>query len=100
MLVSPKLAFLAPSLVNLPNRKYWLVPERRAEAAGKLQLWMNWFSLVLALLLGGVTELTLQANLTRTGLDNQIMMSMLVGFLVITIAMTVGLYRMFRVPTG
>ena len=51
-LVPRAMAKLPNDKINLPNKEYWLAPERRAETMGYLGVQMGWFgSALLALLL-------------------------------------------------
>jgi len=51
------------SLINLPNKEFWLSPERRAESLGYLQMHMAWFGCALLAFLLFVMDLVYQANL-------------------------------------
>jgi len=51
------------SLINLPNKEFWLSPERRAETLSYLQMHMAWFGCALLAFLLFVMELVYRANL-------------------------------------
>ena len=51
------------SMINLPNKEYWLSPERRDETLGYLQMHMMWFGCALLAFLLFVMELAFRANL-------------------------------------
>jgi uncharacterized membrane protein len=54
-LVPRSLAKLSNDKINLPNKKHWLAPERRAETMQYLGIQMGWFGCaLLALLLSGL----------------------------------------------
>lgn len=97
MMFSHRLVFAVPRLVNLPNRDHWLVPERRAEAAAKLRRWMHTFAILINLLFAVVVELVIRANLARAPIHNGALWATLGVFFVAMIALTVVLYRDFRV---
>jgi hypothetical protein len=59
---------LPAAFVNIPHRHYWLAPERRSFTLGKLAWLLRWVALAVALLLFGILELTLRANLDRAPL--------------------------------
>ncbi len=69
---------LPPSLVNVPNRDYWLVPERMAEVQRKLQRFGDWLAVGLTAFLVATLEPVLRANLTRTPLAGGVLTVMLV----------------------
>jgi serine/threonine-protein kinase len=56
-------AFLPASLINLPNRDYWLAPERAVATRRGIIDRMGWFFFATLLLLLGVFRIALRANL-------------------------------------
>ena len=63
---TPKLVARAPaSLINLPNKDYWLAPERRAETLAYLGCQMTWFATATLALLIATIELAIRANLAQ-----------------------------------
>jgi hypothetical protein len=56
------LRFVPPSMVNLPNRDYWLAPERKEETYAFLRNHGIYLSVLIALFLCFVHWLVLQAN--------------------------------------
>jgi uncharacterized membrane protein len=52
-----------PEFLNLPNRDYWLAPERRDETADCLAAHAAWFAALCALLALGIHLLVIRANL-------------------------------------
>lgn len=48
--------------LNIPNREYWLAPERREQTVAFLRAQGYWFAAVIALFLGYVHWLVVQAN--------------------------------------
>jgi uncharacterized membrane protein len=99
LLGMPALLKVMPaSWINLPNRDYWLAPERRKAALSRLGNYLAWFSVALAAFLLGVLELVLQANLQRAALANGPFVSMLLAFFAAAIALLAVMQRGFRVP--
>lgn len=92
------LRWLPSSLINLPNRDYWLTPERRHRAAVILGGGMLWFAVALAAFLAGMSELTLHANLKQQSLAPIPLAALMAGFVCATIAFLIWTYRAFRVP--
>ncbi len=99
---SPKLLATMPSRwISLPNRNYWLVPERRSEAVAKFSplMWQYGTAVFLFLLLAGV--LTMRANLSEpVRLEEGVLLIGLAIFLGYTAYWTIALLRAFRVPSS
>jgi uncharacterized membrane protein len=83
------IGFLAPLLIakrpasqiNLPNKEYWLAPERRAASMEFIGGQMRWFAcaVLFVLLFGGYEAI--QANLRSVvRFDSQAMLVVMVGF--------------------
>jgi serine/threonine-protein kinase len=89
---------LPPALINVPNRDYWLAPQRLPQVHAKLTTWAAWFACGTTAFLIAVLELVLRANLTRTPLANEAMVALLAMALLGTLAGIVALMRSFRVP--
>jgi hypothetical protein len=87
------------SLINLPNKSYWLAPERREETMDRLASSFEVFACATVLLLIVVFELTSLA--TRGGnLATNYFLPVLVSYLVFTAGWTVALIRTFaNVPS-
>jgi uncharacterized membrane protein len=98
---SPKLLATMPSRwISLPNRNYWLAPERRSEAVAKFSqfMWQFGTAIFLFMLLAGV--LTMRANLSEpVRLEEGVLLIGLAIFLAYTAYWTLALLRAFRVNT-
>jgi serine/threonine-protein kinase len=55
---------LPAAFINVPNRNYWLAPERRPETVERLRAEMLWLGVVAQLLVLVIVELVARANLT------------------------------------
>ena len=100
LLVPALVTRLPPGMINLPNKDYWLAPERRAHTAQKLQSSMVGFGNVMLLFLLLVFGEAMRANLLPTPhLSNRIWV-LLVLLGVSVIYWTVRLMRAFRLPKG
>lgn len=105
---SAVVAFLAPlqisgtsnARINLPNRDYWLAPERRDTTIRIISTMMAWFGCGLLVVLICGTYLALQANLAPDHRFNSgVMLGVLAAFLIGLIFLIVGFVRRFqRVP--
>lgn len=95
---SALLSAMPTHLWNLPNRDYWLAPERRAATVARMQAFISWLAVGLAAFLLGVLELVLAANLDRKPLWNPGLYALLGALLAGTLFAIVRLYRSFRLP--
>ena len=88
-------------LVNIPNREYWLVPERREQAFDRLFDHSLWFACLLAGFSIGMHHLITQANLnpppTLSGSQVLICMGL---FVVGLVTWVIQLNRRFGIPKG
>jgi uncharacterized membrane protein len=93
------LRWMPTSLVNLPNREYWLTPERREATLARLGGWMAWFCVAMTVFMAAILELVLRVNLERTALPTPAFLIALGAFFAVVIALLVVLYRQFRLPS-
>jgi uncharacterized membrane protein len=63
LLLPALLRYVPSSLINLPNKDYWLAPERRKETLAHLSGRLTGFGAVTLALLAIVMELVIRANL-------------------------------------
>ncbi len=85
-------------LINLPNRSYWLAPERRDETMDRLASSFEVFACATVLLLLVVFELTSRASRGGT-LGTNYFLPVLVTYLVFSAGWTVALIRTFvKIP--
>lgn len=61
-LMHGSLRFVQPRFMNLPNREYWLAPERAEQTYAYLRAHGSWFAIMVAAFLCFVHGLVLQAN--------------------------------------
>jgi hypothetical protein len=98
----PRLLLKVPAKwVNLPNKSYWLAPERRAQAVVKTARSMQQFGVAVFLLLlaGGV--LSLKANFRNPiVLNERAFLACMALFLAYTVFWCVAFYRDFRIPAA
>jgi len=91
------LAWLMPNITNIPNRAYWLAPERRETTFAVLSGYALWLGCLLVLLMGGVHWLLVRANAVNPPkLENGPFIALLLVFVAATILWTVMLLRRFR----
>lgn len=106
VLVAAIVGFLAPAmtarmpthLINLPHREYWLAPERRAQALGKLRTYLEWTAAGLVAFFIFTYELVFAANRSHTGLAEGPFIAGLVIFMGSVLYSVVRLFRQFALP--
>jgi hypothetical protein len=87
---------LPPQLVNLPNKRYWLAPERRAESLEALASLSKGFAAGIAIFLAFVHWLVVRANAARPPrLEEGWFLVGLTAFGLATVVWLVALYRRF-----
>ena len=86
------------SLINLPNKGYWLAPQRREETLDRLASYFDVFASATVLLLMVVFELTSLAS-RGGGLATNLFLPALVSYLVFSAGWTVALIRTFASVT-
>ena len=95
-LVPIAIAASPAELINLPRKDNWLGPERREETFRFLRTRLEWFACGVLFVLLYATSQAINANLPDNGpFMVQGMLCVLVGFLLITAAGAVQLFRHF-----
>jgi serine/threonine-protein kinase len=101
LLLRVLLRWLPASQINLPNREYWLAPERRAETIAEIPrrfLWLSCWTLVFLL---GIHMLVVDANQRNPNHLSSAIWVLLVAYLVSIAIWVAALVRHFRrVPAG
>lgn len=84
------------SLINLPNKEYWLAPERRSETFRVLKENLETLQIALLAMLVSINQMAFRANIDRENLSPA---SWLVigAFVIFTIIWTVKLNRKFKI---
>src|SRR5262249_10675117 len=90
---------LMPQYTNLPNREYWLAPERRAQAFDVLTTSALWFGCLIEVFLCSVHWHVVQANAHHPPqLANGPFLTSLGLFLAALVVWIIMLIRQFRIP--
>lgn len=88
---------LPDEAINLPNKSFWLSPERRTESLNYISKWLQWFSAGIAGFVCYVHWLVVQANVNTTNqLESVHLYAGLVVLLVSTVVGIVALIMRFR----
>lgn len=85
--------FVPPSLWNLPNKAYWLAPERRAATVARVADEMTSFANATLALVLATFELAFRANLPGGTFAAGVMWVVLGAYLVFTVARLVRFVR-------
>lgn len=80
--------------LNIPDREYWLVPERRAATLAYIRVQGRWFSAAVALFLTYVHWLVVRANALRPPMLSTT--GIVAGLVVFFVALAVWLTLLFR----
>jgi serine/threonine protein kinase len=87
---------LPNSLINLPNRDYWLAPERRAATVSLVARHLVWLACLLVVFVGALHYLTVRANQQAIPhLSGSGMVILLIGFLIAVMIWVVMLIMRF-----
>lgn len=87
--------------INLPNKQYWLAPERREQTMQSIAAMMGWFGCGLLFALISGTYLAIRANLAADHrFNSEIMLTVLGLFFGGLVSLIVGFVRRFqRIPS-
>ncbi len=84
--VGKMMAKLPDDLINVPNKKYWLAPERREQTIQDLRGDLNIIGAMTMLFLGLISAIVYRANLSEAAsLDPGLFWPLLIGYIVLVI---------------
>lgn len=94
------LALVPPEMINLPNKFYWLAPERRKETTRCFAAHMAWFGCGLLFVVLNAVSLAINANLSNSAhFDSQGMWYVMAGFCLFAVVLFIHLILHFcKVP--
>ena len=98
-LIASRLPTVKPELFNLPNKQYWLAPERAKRTVKFIQrrVWM--MSAVVGLFTVLISQLVLDTNLKGHPLDQGSIVGLVIVFAVVIAGFTISMgIRFTRVP--
>ena len=75
------------SLINLPNKNYWLAAERRPATFAVLQSYFEWLSVLLLLLFIAVNQAVFKANINRENLGSAVLIILILFLAAVTVWM-------------
>ena len=86
----------SPARINLPNKDYWLAPERRSQTLGYFQKYFAWYACVFVLIEVLVMGLAIQANLNPPPrLPTGPIAAIIAAFVLFNVASVIELFRRF-----
>jgi serine/threonine-protein kinase len=85
-------------LINLPNKGYWLAPERRDQALAFLRDWLRWFIVLTLAMLTLIIGMALRANLAAPPELSGYATWVIAAYVVLVLAMLLTVFRRFRAP--
>lgn len=89
---------LPASMINMPNRDYWLAPERRAQTVIKIGAYMAAFAVGVNLFMIAVESLIFAANRSMMPLSPLGIIAVGAAFFVFMILWIIQFIRAFRLP--
>jgi|SRR5580693_2235842 uncharacterized membrane protein len=97
--LSRSLANKPDAKLRLPNKEYWLAPERRAETFGYFESFFAWYGCAFLLVEVFAMGLAMRANLdSPPQLPTGPIVSVIAGFILYNIAAVIAMYRRFSAP--
>ena len=94
-LIIPK---LPPSFVNMPNKEYWLAPERKEETYTVLTKYMLWFTNATIVFLLAMHYVTITVNLQQNSKLDDLFWMFLGVYLIFTVIWCISLFVRFKKP--
>lgn len=97
--VSHRIASKPDAKLNLPNKEYWLAPERRAETLAYLDRFFAWYGCAFLFVEVFAMGLAMRANFdTPPQLTTGPIVSVIVGFVLFNMAAVIAMFRRFSTP--
>jgi len=86
-------------LINLPNKDYWLAPERQEATMASVAAALTWFGCAAVIFLNAATWLVIRFNLDRDpALPSPPMWALIAGFLLCVVLLTLRMLYLGRRP--
>jgi hypothetical protein len=101
VVVAVAIRFLPAGSINMPNREYWLAPERRGATYDLIAGQLLWLACLQVAFLAGLQWLTITANNSNpVRLPTQLFLTLLGAFLACVAVWIVTFVRRFRRPAN
>jgi hypothetical protein len=99
--VPRKIAKTQGARLNLPNKEYWLAPERRDSTYAYFEIFFAWYGCAVLLLIAFVMGLAMRANLNPPPrLATGPTIAALVAFVAFNVGAITAMLRRFSAPRG
>lgn len=98
LFIGSTLPKLPSSVINIPNREYWLQPERRSSSISHMNSMLAWIAVLIALEMIAIVHLTFLANRSGTSLDTNLFWVILGIFLLSVFSIAGRSMWHFRLP--
>ena len=93
------LPLLPNSMINLPNKDYWLAPERRVDTFAAMGDSFKWMSIAVVALFVAINQIVFDANIAKTDPDPSRFWILLAIFVSFTLVMLLTTFkRFFSIP--
>lgn len=86
------------SLLNLPNKEYWLAEERRESSLAMIRQRFEWLSVGMLALINAVIYMTMQANIYKQPISPNILF-LIIGFFAFVVIWIISFVMKFRIPS-
>ena len=97
--VSHRIANKPNAQLNLPNKEFWLAPERRAETFAYFETFFAWYGCIFLFVVVFAMGLAMRANFdTPPRLPTGPIVSVTVGFVLFNIVAVIAMFRRFSMP--
>lgn len=91
-------AKLPESMLNIPNREYWLRPDKREATLSHMQLLMSWIAVLTTAFMAVMSHLVFLANRDSVALNIALASTALVIYLAFVFTIAFSSVRRFRLP--
>ena len=96
-----KIAKSQGARINLPNKEYWMAPERRAETFAYFESFFAWYGCAFLFVMVSAMSLAMRANFDPSPrLATGPIVSVLAGFLLYNVLAIAAMLRRFSNPRG
>jgi uncharacterized membrane protein len=97
--VSHRIANKPDARLNLPNKEYWLAPERRAETFAYFERFCAWYGCAFLFVVVFAMGLAMRANFnTPPQLPTGLIVFDIAGFVIFNVGAVIAMFRRFSMP--